>query len=127
MSDDATAKAAENNVSKSQAKKNRTSNVSRATAEGEALLKEMGFEDKETPGRRRTRAAIRGDAYTPPVKKERKATTPGSGRRGRPPKKAKEAEAEDEPEAKEEEKKGDKAKKDEKANDEEENDGEKDE
>lgn len=38
----------------------------------------MGFEDKETPGRRRTRAAIRGDVYTPPAKKERKAATPGS-------------------------------------------------
>ncbi|XP_069181383.1 uncharacterized protein DDB_G0286299 isoform X1 [Procambarus clarkii] len=72
-------------------KKNRTSTVSRATAEGEALLKEMGFEDKETPGRRRTRAAIRGDVYTPPTKKERKAAaTPGSGRRGRPPKKSEE-------------------------------------
>lgn len=54
--------------------------ASRATAEGEALLKEMGFDDKETPGRRRTRAAIRGDVYTPPAKKERKAATPGSKR-----------------------------------------------
>nr|XP_027208330.1 cyclin-dependent kinase 11A-like isoform X1 [Penaeus vannamei] len=84
-------------------KKNRTSTVSRATAEGEALLKEMGFEDKETPGRRRTRAAIRGDVYTPPAKKERKAATPGSGRRGRPPKKTEEKK-EEEPAAEEEEK-----------------------
>lgn len=52
--------------------------MSRATAEGEALLKEMGFDDKETPGRRRTRASLRGDVYTPPAKKERKAATPGS-------------------------------------------------
>lgn len=52
--------------------------TSRAKAEGEALLKEMGFEDKETPGRRRTRAAIRGDVYTPPAKKERKSPAPGS-------------------------------------------------
>ncbi|XP_064116723.1 chromatin assembly factor 1 subunit A-B-like [Macrobrachium nipponense] len=131
MSDDATVTANENDVGTPPAKKNRTSNVSRATAEGEALLKEMGFEDKETPGRRRTRAAIRGDVYTPPPKKERKATTPGTGRRGRPPKKAKEAEAEEEPEAKEEEKKKkkeDKAEKGEKAADEdkdEEADGEK--
>ncbi|XP_042239095.1 cilia- and flagella-associated protein 251-like isoform X3 [Homarus americanus] len=87
-------------------KKNRTSNVSRATAEGEALLKEMGFEDKETPGRRRTRAAIRGDVYTPPAKKERKtAGTPGSGRRGRPPKKSEEKK--EEPVAEEKEKKED--------------------
>ncbi|XP_045601470.1 uncharacterized protein DDB_G0286299 isoform X2 [Procambarus clarkii] len=91
MSDDAAVAPAENNVGTPSEKKNRTSTVSRATAEGEALLKEMGFEDKETPGRRRTRAAIRGDVYTPPTKKERKAAaTPGSGRRGRPPKKSEE-------------------------------------
>ncbi|XP_071522117.1 uncharacterized protein [Panulirus ornatus] len=103
MSDDAAVAPAENNVG-TPAEKTRTSTVSRATAEGEALLKEMGFEDKETPGRRRTRASIKGEIYTPPAKKERKAATPGSGRRGRPPKKTEEKK-EEEPAAEEEEKK----------------------
>ncbi|KAK4327965.1 hypothetical protein Pmani_001581 [Petrolisthes manimaculis] len=87
MSDEATVASAENNVSTPSEKRNRLSITSRAKAEGEALLKEMGFDDKETPGRRRTRAAIRGDVYAPPAKKERKSPAPGSGRRGRPPKK----------------------------------------
>ena len=52
--------------------------ASRATAEGEALLKEMGFEDMETPGRRRTRSSLKGDTYTPPAKKEKKTPGPGS-------------------------------------------------
>ncbi|XP_045122175.1 cilia- and flagella-associated protein 251-like isoform X1 [Portunus trituberculatus] len=108
MSDDATTPPAENNVALPTERKNRTSMASRATAEGEALLKEMGFEDKETPGRRRTRASIRGDVYTPPAKKGKKAPTPGTGRRGRPPKKTeekKEPAAEEEEEEEEEEEK----------------------
>ncbi|KAK8732308.1 hypothetical protein OTU49_007017, partial [Cherax quadricarinatus] len=105
MSDDAAVAPAENNVKSPVERKSRTSTVSRATSEGEALLKEMGFEDKETPGRRRTRAAIRGDVYTPPTKKERKATaTPGSGRRGRPPKKSEEKKQETEADEEEEKK-----------------------
>ncbi|KAK3870299.1 hypothetical protein Pcinc_023423 [Petrolisthes cinctipes] len=103
MSDEATVASAENNVSTPTEKRNRLSITSRAKAEGEALLKEMGFDDKETPGRRRTRAAIRGDVYTPPAKKERKSPAPGSGRRGRPPKKT-EGKKEEEPIVEEKEK-----------------------
>jgi len=123
MSDDAAVAPAENNVSTTSEKRSRTSTVTRATAEGEALLKEMGFEDKEgTPGRRRTRAAIRGDVYTPPAKKEKKAATPGTGRRGRPPKKTEEKK-EEEP-AEEEEKKEEKVEEEEKKGEEEAADGE---
>ena len=39
--------------------------------EGKALLKDLGFDGSETPGRRSTRAAARGEVYTPPAKKER--------------------------------------------------------
>jgi len=77
-------------------KRGRQSVVSRATEEGEALLKEMGFNDADTPGRRRTRAAIKGDVCTPPPsKKERKASNPG-GKRGRPKKEKEETPATEE-------------------------------
>lgn len=60
-------------------KRARMSIVDKATEEGKALLKELGFDDSETPGRRRTRAATKGVVYTPPPKRERKsAGTPSS-------------------------------------------------
>merc|ERR1712071_522624 len=64
--------------------------LERTAAEGEALLKEMGYkEDGEDQGRRRTRSGGRGlPVSSPPAKKEKKAAaTTGTGRRGRPPKK----------------------------------------
>lgn len=60
-------------------KRTRTSHAAKAAEEGQALLKEMGFSEKETPGRRSTRSAAKGIVYTPPPKKERKTpATPSS-------------------------------------------------
>jgi len=86
MSEEAVATTHESKSATPGKKRGRQSVVSRATEEGEALLKEMGFNDADTPGRRRTRAAIKGDVCTPPPsKKERKVSNPG-GKRGRPKK-----------------------------------------
>ncbi|CAL4121196.1 unnamed protein product [Meganyctiphanes norvegica] len=105
MSEEAAATTPETNNATPGKKRGRQSVVSRATEEGEALLKEMGFEDSDTPGRRRTRAAIKGDVSTPPPPKKERKSTPG-GKRGRP-KKEKEEKKEVTPaaeDAKEEEK-----------------------
>jgi len=56
--------------------------LERTAAEGEALLKEMGYkEEGEDQGRRRTRSGGRGiPASSPPAKKEKKTpSTPGTG------------------------------------------------
>jgi len=81
--------------------------LERTAAEGEALLKEMGYkEEGEDQGRRRTRSGGRGiPASSPPAKKEKKTpATPGTGRRGRPKKVTNDTSKDvEEPEKKEEE------------------------